>query len=164
MITINQTKTAVGPNITASFAAQGGSTPYTYSVVSGGAGGTIDSSGLYTAPSVVNGGAFGAPTKLYDQILVTDNVAATATAKILVGNPLLLFCEIIRTQLNLTEDRVYLWDQKIMEPTDSGLFVAVAILSAKPFSNVNRFNGTTGEADQSVNMYVQLQLDVISRN
>jgi hypothetical protein len=166
-LALTQTKTALGVGLQASFLATGGVEPYTYSVVAGGAGGTIDAAtGLYTAPAQVNGGLFGAPSKLYDTIKAVDGAAAQITSQILVGDALLLFCEIIQKFLGLANGRVYLWDQKIMEPTDAGLFIAVSELSCKPFGIQNRFNGSGGASDsvQAVNMYTLLQIDVISRN
>jgi len=166
-LSLTQSKTALAINLMASFLAAGGTPPYTYSVRANGAGGTINSStGIYTAPAVVNAGVYGAPKQIYDVIQVLDNAGNIATAQILVGTPLLLFCEIIQNQLNLPNGRVYLWDQKIMQPSDSGLYIAVSVLSCKPFSNTNKFDGSSANSnsDQSVNMYAQLQLDVISRD
>lgn len=166
---LSQSLTAIGVGLTSSFLASGGTAPYTYSVrnVQPGAGGTINSStGLYTAPPVVNGGNYNQPTQLYDTIQAMDSVGAIATAKILVGTPLLLFCEIIQNQMNLPPGRVYLWDQKIFQPTDSGLYVAVKVLTCKPFGNTNTYDGSGSNSNgkQSVNMYAQLELDVISRD
>lgn len=161
-----QTLSAIGVNLTTSFGASGGTPPYTYSVRPNGAGGTITSDGTYTAPPVVNGGTYGPPKQIYDVIQVRDAAKNIATAKVLVGNPLLLFCDVIQNQLGLPDGRVYLWDQKITEPTDAGLYVAVSVLSCKPFANTNDPNGSGDGIDslQSVNMYAQLQLDIISRD
>lgn len=166
---LTQSKTALGVGLTASFLATGGTPPYTYSVrqIPLGAGGQINSStGIYTAPNVVNGGLFGPPKQLYDTIQVNDSAGAFAIANILVGTPLLLFCEIIQNCLNLANGRVYLWDQKMAQPTDSGLYVAISVLSCKPFSNTNKYDGSgaNSNADQSVNMYALLSVDIISRD
>lgn len=165
-LSIRQTLTAIGVNLTTSFGASGGTPPYVYSVRANGAGGTIDQDGTYTAPPVVNGGLYGPPQKLYDTIQVRDANKNIATAKVLIGNALLLFCDVIQNQLGLPDGRVYLWDQKIMEPDDAGIYVAVSVLSCKPFANTNAPDGAGAGFDsrQSVNMYAQLQLDVISRN
>lgn len=159
MITLAQSYTAIAPNLTSSFAASGGTAPYVYSVRPGGTGGTINSStGLYTAPAVVSEN----PLILYDMVQVKDNVGAIAVSSILVGTPLLLFCEIIQNQMNLPNGRVYLWDQKITEPSDSGLFIAVSLLSLKPFGN-NNFIDSNGNQNQSVNINATLSVDIISR-
>lgn len=168
-LSLSQTRTAIGVNLTSSFLGVGGTPPYAYSLrqIPLGAGGSIDSvTGLYTAPAVVNGGQYGPPKQLYDIVVVTDSVGAFATSRILVGNPLLLFCEIIQNQLGLPDGRVYLWDQKIAQKTDAGLYVAISVLTCKPLGNVNRYNGagSGSVSEQSVNMYVQLQIDIISRD
>lgn len=165
-LTVAQTLTAVAVNLSSSFSGIGGTPPYTYSVRPNGAGGTIASDGTYTAPAVVNGGEYGPPKKIYDTIQVTDSAGKTANSRILVGNPLLLFCDVIQKEMGLADGRVYLWDQKIMQPTDAGLYVAVSVLSCKPFANTNAPDGSGGGLDsvQSVNMYAQLQVDVISRD
>lgn len=161
-LTLTQTATALGPNIQASFLGINGTSPYTYAVLSSGAGGSIDpTTGVYTAPAIINSD----PKKLYDTIRVTDSLAATATARILVGSPLLLFCEIIQKELSLPDGRVYLWDQKIMQPTDNDLYVAVSVPSCKPFGNTNRWKTTLSGLEQSqfVSMAAQVEIDIISR-
>lgn len=160
---LTQSVTAIIPGLYASFLGVGGISPYAYSVLPGGAGGSIDSStGAYTAPSQMGS----SPLTLFDTIQVTDNVGAIATSKILIGNPLLLFCDILQSELGLEQGRVYLWDQKIMQPSDAGLYVAVSAPFCKPFGNTNRPNGTAFgfTADQSVNMLATLDVDIISRD
>ena len=159
MITIAQTKTAVGPNIVASFLASGGTGPYTYSVLAGGAGGSINAStGLYTAPAQVGS----TPATLYDTIEATDSLSATATAKILVGSPILLFADIIQTIMGLDSNHIYLWDQKIFQPTDSGLYVILSVPSVKPFGSTKEYDGN-GNAIQHLNVAATVDIDIISR-
>lgn len=175
-LSLVQTLSAVGPGITSSFLASGGTAPYTYVVRSTPwqttqgqffpAGGSINSSsGLYTAPAAfpVNANA------QYDQILVTDSstpTPLTAQASIMVGDPLLLFCDVIQQGLGLSTGRVYLWDQKMPMPTDSGLYVAVSVLTCKAFGNNNSHSSSGGglNSNQSVNMASTLQVDIISRD
>ncbi len=162
-IFLTQSVTAVGIYAKASFLAAGGTAPYTYSVVAGGAGGTINSStGMYTAPAAFNSD----PLKAYDTIRVVDAAAAATTARILVGSPLLLLCDIIQNQLGLSTGRVYLWDQKIMQPNDSGLYVAISVPHCKPFANVNRqVSGGAGvlNSAQFVSMVALVDIDIISK-
>lgn len=160
-LSMSQNYTAVVPSATfPQFLAAGGTPPYVYAVTPGGAGGSIDSStGAYTAPSTLT--AYPA-NKLYDIITVTDSLAATVSAQILVASPLFLFCEIIQKQLALDNNHVFLWDQKLFQPTDSGMYIAVSVDSPKPFSNNNQLM-SDGNTVQSVNMYAQLGLNVISR-
>lgn len=158
-LSLAQSLTAVAINITSSFQGISGTGPYTYVVLSGGAGGTINAStGIYTAPAVMGA----TPATLFDTIQVTDSLSATATATILVGSPLFLLCDIIQTYLGLAQGRVYLWDQKIMQPTDSGLYVAVSLVRAKPFANNSSFDAS-GNATESVNIMATVDVDIISR-
>lgn len=161
-LSIVGTKTALAAGLTASFLASGGVEPYAYSVLPGGAGGSVNSAtGLYTAPASASSN----PAQAFDTVQVTDANSDTATVQILVGTPLLLFCDIIQRELGLAVGRVYLWDQKIKQPTDDGLYIAVSVPSCKPFGNTVKPDPVTGWADavQSVNMLATLDLDIMSR-
>ena len=160
-LSLSSTLTAVATGITSSFLASGGTTPYTYSVLTGGAGGTIDAStGVYTAPSTMGT----TPQTLYDTILVTDSSAKplTAIAQILVGDPLILFCDVIQQGMGLANGRVYLWDQKIFQPTDFDLYIAVSALRVKPFGNSKTYD-SNANCIQSVNVMATMSVDAISR-
>jgi len=153
--------TALGAGLTTSCLGVGGTAPYTYSLAPLGAGGSINPvTGLYTAPLVLPTD----PSKIYDQVIVTDAVLATATGSIMVGSALLLFCDIMKQELSITDDHIYLWDQKVFQPTDSKMYMAVAIASSKPFGNTNFFDGTTNRQIQSVNMLDVLSVDFMSRS
>ncbi len=161
-LSLTQTVTAIGPNLQASFLAIGGTSPYVYSVLPDGAGGTIDpDSGVYIAPATVSSD----PVTLYDTVLVTDDDAATADATILVGSPLLLLCDIIQHELGLANGRVYVFDQKINQPKDSDLYVIVSVAGSKPFSNNNPYasNGSGLDSRQYTNWQDRIDIDVISR-
>lgn len=161
-LTLKANTLAIGPLRSTSFAGSGGTEPYVYSVTAGGAGGTINSStGLYTAPATVNED----PKKAYDTIVVTDADAATASLQILVGNALALVCDIIAKEMSLDSTQVYLWDQKINIPKDSRLYVAIGVMSCKPFGNTCSFNsgGEGLQAVQSVNMLARLDINILSR-
>lgn len=166
---LRQTKTALAAGLTASFLASGGVAPFTYSIVTDdpvykSAGGSINSStGIYTAPNVLSSEA----DRGYDTVRVTDGNGDTAESRILVGTVLSLFCEIIEREMGLANGRVYLWDQKINQPTDSGLYIAVSVLNAKPFANVNQAVSAAEEdplsSRQWVNMLATIGIDIISR-
>lgn len=161
-MTLNLTKnvTAIGPGLTTYFLATGGTPAYIYSVLAGGAGGAIDSStGQYSSPAAVPA----SPQSAYDTIQVTDAMASTATAQILIGTPLILVCDILQTSLGLENGKVYLWDQKLNEPKDYSLYIAVSVLTSKPFGNTTRFDGVNMQTIQSVNMIDTVQIDLISR-
>ncbi len=157
-LSLLQNATALGVNCRTSFQGFGGVEPYSYFVVPGGAGGSIEvASGFYTAPS-----QFSSDPKLaFDIVQVIDGSGASATAQVLVGSALLLVCDIIATKMNLDRSRVYLWDQKINEPTDSGLFVIVSVEQVKPFGNNSRF--VDGVNQQYVNCLATVGIDIISR-
>lgn len=136
------------------FTAGGGTAPYVYSMANGGIGGTVNpSTGLYTAPSNLSG---------VDTVEVTDSLSNTAQASIIVGNSLELLCDIIQTEMGLSQGQVYLWDQKFNIPPDERLYVAVSVLSCKPFGNDTKFNGD-GTATQSTNFFALVSIDLLSR-
>lgn len=154
-LVLRQTATAIGPGLSASFSGSGGVEPYAYSVLPGGVGGSIDEDGIYTAPAGLTGA---------DTILVVDSADASAQATIAVCNPLELFCDVIRRELELGTDQVYLWDQKINIPKDSRLYVAIGVSSAKPFGSTMRFSPGAGlDAEQAVNMIAKLDVNILSR-
>lgn len=163
-LSLSSSVSALTSNLTASFQATGGTEPYAYAVLPGGAGGTINpTTGVYSAPASIQSD----PRKAYDTIQVTDDDGAMATLPILVTTYLGLFCDIIQKQMSLSDGRVYIYNQKINEPTDNGLFIAVGILNAKPFANSIRYESDGDDvmnAVQSVNMNVTLDLSVISRD
>lgn len=150
-------KAAVAPGVSKPFQATGGVTPYTYSVIYGGAGGSVNSSGLYTAPI----GSYGT-----DTLRVEDSTGATAEIEIKVLSAIELLCDIIQTEMGLADGRVFLWDQKIPEPTDYNLFIVAQNVNCKPFGN-SFYPYPTGsgmESIQSTNFYASVQLDIISRS
>lgn len=161
MITITQTAKALTVNRTSSFLANGGTGPYLFEVEAGGAGGSITLEGLYTAPAAVNPD----PSKAFDVVRVTDSLGDTATSKILVADTLSIFCEVLQRELNLPDGRVYLFNEKIMKPTDSGVYIAVSVLSDRPFGNNRRFihSGTPG-SEQYITVVSRIGVDVMSRS
>lgn len=159
-LALTQTKTALCAGLTASFLAVGGTPAYVYSVRPNGAGGTINSStGLYTAPAAASSD----PKKAFDVIQVIDSLGAIATSTILVGSSLLLFCEILEKELGLAPGRVFLWDQKVFQPDDFDLYIAVSVPSCKPFANNIKTTADGSIVTQSVNMLATLDIDAISR-
>ena len=72
-LSLSPSAKSMAVNNTFSFTGVGGTTPYTYSIQSG--GGSIDSSGLYTAPAAAGSAV----------VKVTDNLGATATANITIN-------------------------------------------------------------------------------
>lgn len=156
-MTVLQNATAIGFGLTVPFLGVGGTPPYSYAVVPGGAGGTIDPvSGLYTSPNISG----------EDIIEVTDSLLATASASISVLSAIQLFCDILEYELDLDDDQVVLYDQKFNIPNDSRLYIAVGVLTSKPFSNNNAALATLPGLDesQSVNVHAILNIDLYSRS
>lgn len=141
----------LGFGISAPFVATGGTGPYTYSV--SGNGGTIDSNGLYTAPYKIG----------TDLIKATDSLGKTGVLQVFTGTPLHLLCDIIQKEMGLPEGRVYLWDQKVIMPTDYGLFVVVGETSVIPFGTTNRFDGANNSQVIASNFYAEASIDIYSR-
>lgn len=148
---------AVAPNTPLPFSGSGGTAPYSYSVQSGGAGGSIDpSTGLYVAPPVLGS----------DTIQVADAEGNTAQSDVLIGSALELLCDIIEKEMGLENGQVYLYNQKINIPSDSRLYIAVGVLSPKPFSNSNKMVESDFGLNsvQSVNMQALVSIDILSRS
>ncbi len=164
-LSLSQSTTAVTVNIPASFQGVGGTRPYTYSVIAGGAGGTINArTGAYLAPNVLSSSI----DRAFDTVQVLDSTSPTpqtATAIILVGTPLLLFCDIIEVGMGLPAGSAWVWDQKIYIPGDYALYVAVSVPMVKPFGNSIKYVPTSNglQALQSVNCMATLDIDLISR-
>ena len=78
------------------FSATGGIPPYSYSVVTGGAGGTVTSGGLYTAPGVEGS----------DTVRVTDAGSRTSDAPVTVYFPL----SIVPTDATVQQGDTYSFD------------------------------------------------------
>lgn len=161
-ITVTQSATAIGAGITASFHATGGTGPYAFTVTPGGAGGSINgATGVYTAPLILSDD----PSNVFDEIRVSDANGEVGTAQILVGSPLLLFCDILQKGLGLENGRVYIWDQKLMQPTDTGLYIAVSESQVKTVGSTNTALEVGGDltAVQTVVVSATLNIDFISR-
>lgn len=161
-LTLSSSLSAVAANIQSSFLASGGTPPYVYSVLPGGAGGTINSStGWYQAPQV----ASSSPNQTYDTVQVTDSLSAVAILPILVGTPLELFCDVVRVGMGLSIGRVMIYDQKWFSPTDYGLWITVGILKCKPFSNIREYATVSSIYSQTqfTNMRATLECDIVSR-
>lgn len=149
---ILQNASAIAMGVPTAFAGTGGTAPYTYAVLPGGAGGSISSGGVYTAPRVLG----------IDTIRVKDSAGQTLTTTISVLSPLQLICDIIAKELGLSSEQVFIYNQKWTIPNDERLYVAVGILTDKPFGNTNR---STGDAQvQSVNVHSNISIDIMSRS
>jgi hypothetical protein len=91
-LVITPASIAIVTNATASFSASGGAPGYTYSVLAGGAGGSVDSGGVYTAPAVDGS----------DTVRVTDQASHTSDAAVTVYFPLTIVPTAVTVQTNGT--------------------------------------------------------------
>lgn len=109
------------------FQAVEGTAPYTFSIVSG--GGSIDPvSGLYQAGNTIE-------TVV---IQVEDATLEVETYTLAVLGHLELFCMVIREELNLTDEQVYIYNQKYMIPKDHRLYIAVGVGAVVPIGVYNK--------------------------
>jgi hypothetical protein len=139
------------------FAATGGVPPYVFSVVPGGAGGTIDSStGLYTSPQKYG----------EDTVEVTDSTAATSEQTVFINGPELLLLDIVKKFMGLSEMQARLYSQKAFVPTDDNLYVIVHSQTPKPYGNSRSYGVVNGvySCIQSVNMQQLMIVEVLSRS
>lgn len=137
------------------FGVFGGVEPYTFSVVPdpvSPSGGSIDSSGFYTAS-----GKDGV-----DTIRVEDADGEIATYRIMVGGPLKIVADIIAKQMGLGADQVYLYNSKIKPPKDSRLYVSINQLTSRVFSSSNKQKN--GEEDLAANVFSPLDIMIFSRS
>lgn len=154
MITISPSPAEVNQHGTLQFGASGGTGPYVWTLVSG--DGSISSAGLYTATYKISSAV----------VRVTDSLGATQTATVRVQSALSWLCQIIREELDLDDDQVYLWDQKLFIPSDSRLYVAVGTVSCKPFANTREYVPVEDgglNCLQSTNFLLTASIDIISR-
>ncbi len=144
----NSTNVAMG--ISMPVMGAGGVAPYTYSVLGNG---SITNSGVYSSGYKVG----------KDVIRVVDSTGKSAVLDVFVGTPLHLLADIIQRQLGLPAGRVWLWDQKVIMPTDYDMFVVIGESMVKPFGSANYFDAASDSQVISTNCYAEAQIDIYSR-
>ena len=164
------TKSALFPNLTASFLASGGTGPYTYSLAPGFNRGTINAStGLYTAPSTVaNASPF------FDTVVATDALGATFSVNIITGTPWMLLLEIIQRVLELDPSMIWMENQKFFEPENAlaGMWLVLMFPSLKTFaSGLHPAGAPTGDNGASwdqtekwANFSGPIDINILSRD
>lgn len=135
MITVKQNLVAIAPNIQTFFGQTGAVEPFTFSVLPGGAGGSITSEGLYTAPQISDYN----PKKFIDTIQVQDVNGDKGTAKIMVLPVIGLIANIIQVEMGLEQDQVSLYQQKFNVPNDNKVHIAVGMLTQKPYATKREY-------------------------
>lgn len=169
-VTFAKTRSIVGPGGTVSFAASSdvpGATVPTWSVLPGGAGGTIVyNTGVYTAPSVLD---FTKPTDTIAVTMANSHFQPLDSGQttIRIAHPIFLFLDIIQREMGLDDSHIYLWNQKMPQPKGDGVYVIVSVLDTKVIGNNMGPGGTNGGWDQSkqyVNLSHRLDINLVSRD
>lgn len=142
---------AIGRGITASFMADDGVEPYTFSVLPNGAGGSVDQNGIYTP---LNYGR--------DVVRVEDGLGDTEEAEILVLPPLGLVCDIIQKEMRLESEQVYIYNNKYNLPKNSKVYISVGERSTRPIANVTKIVGD--KEHQSILVQQELAINIMSRS
>lgn len=143
------------------FQAVNGTGPYAYSVQPGGAGGTISSTGVYTAPGSIKED----PRQNIDTIIASDYLGQEATIQVSVLSPMAVMGEVIRRYMDLEVGQVYLYNQKYKIPEDSKLYIAIGVLNSMPFANNTRYASTSGMDEiQSINVRDLVTINIMSRS
>lgn len=150
---------AVMNGVSFPLAAFGGVEPYTWSIEpTKTIGGTISPTGDYTAPAQKNG---------IDRIVVTDSTPVTplkATYDVNVGTAFHMAADIIKTELGLADDQIFLYNTKFNPPKDERMYVAINPLTLRVFGSSNKVvDGGEGSL-QSVNVFAPVDVTIYSRS
>lgn len=135
MIIVNKNVKAISPNIETLFGQTGAIAPFTFSVLPNGAGGTITSDGIYTAPNLNNYSA----KRFVDTIQVEDSLGEIGTTTIMVLPAIGLIAHIIQEEMGLAQNQVTLYQQKFNVPNDEKIHIAAGILTQKPFGSKREY-------------------------
>jgi hypothetical protein len=77
-------------------------------------------------------------------------------------------CALLYSQLNLTQDRGWIYNQKVDIPNDDGMFFSVAFVRSKPFGSSLTYknNPETNQLEeyQSLNQQETYRIDLYSRD
>lgn len=134
--------------------ASGGVEPYTYSLLSGGDGGSIGSDGIYYSPSLVSVG--------YQIIRATDNVGDFVDQTVYIYSPLQVLCRIIKDYTEIDSDQIYIYNQKFTVPNDKRSYVSVGISNQKTFASNQR--NEEGIETIVTNVQLAVKIDIIGNN
>lgn len=134
------------------FFATDGIAPYSFEVLPGGVGGSIDANGVYTAPNSCG----------RDTVRVTDDNSDTQEIEISVMSVIQILCEIIQTEMSLADDQVYIYNQRFKIPKDKRLYVSVGIQSTQTFGMRRKFDPDTNNLEQTVQLQDTVEINVYS--
>jgi hypothetical protein len=81
---------------------------------------------------------------------------------------IIILRDIVKNQLSLTNDQIWLFNQDYKIPQTSGIFITLESVSKTPFSNNNRFvlNDTEDGIDENqyTNIIEEIAIDLFSKN
>jgi hypothetical protein len=133
--------------------ASGGTAPYVYSLGSGD-GGSIDSAtGVYTAPSSIDSGV--------QNIKVVDNSGSKKNMDVYLFNVLQVLAKIIQNFTGISDDQIYIYNQKIIVPRDNRVYVAIKFNSVKIISSSSKYEGESEVL--STNSNASVSIDILSK-
>ena len=111
----------------------------------------------YTAPQVIG----------FTTIILEDKTGIKPTnflTSINVLKPLGLVAEIIRRELGLHSNQVYIYNQEFKIPPDERLYISVGIGTLKPFGNIKTRDSLTDQTVHHINMQAMLDINIMSKS
>lgn len=75
-----------------------------------------------------------------------------------------ILVDILRQELELDANNVWIQDENRTIPTDEGLYIVVGLGVGKPISSVNSFDSETGNEIQELIASENIQIDIFSRS
>jgi hypothetical protein len=75
-----------------------------------------------------------------------------------------VICQLLRVELGLPQNSVWIASDSRKIPPDDGMYVSVGMLSAQPISNNIRFDWDRNDNEQVVTLNGMFQVDVFSRD
>jgi len=133
------------------FSAQGGVAPYTYSIKSG--DGSIDSGGVFTATANDIGETV---------IKVVDSSGAIKTQSIKIVTFLHLIAHILKYEMGLSSDQVYIYNQKLFIPKDERIYISIGLESSKIIGAKSKFDN--GVESRAVSNFNTIKIDLFSKS
>ena len=142
-----------------------GTAPYQYQLKANGAGGSLlildeGNSVTYSAPSTLP-----ASKVCVDTIQVTDALENTAEVSLIVGDYLTIVSDILAHEMDMA-GRVFLYNQKFMQPTDADPYIVVSVQHSRQLGSTTRCSLVNGVYCSIANVpsAAVLGVDIMSRS
>jgi hypothetical protein len=71
-----------------------------------------------------------------------------------------IICNVIQNYMGLSDDQIWIYNQRKKIPASEGLFVTVAMLSRRPYGNINHLTGSDDSLTQEIGQYMQEILSI----